>query len=171
MQVYSRKLYSEQHNQIAVQSTEYFGCWRTKKKAVAVNFAIWSNGNIKKREHEKLEKNQGLRVKLERMRGVKASVVPVAIGALGANHRAGRVAPTNPRINIWDLCLGECYPWEQLRLWTGPSGSQASGRGLKFEGDPGPPTEGEWWILKYRVYIQCIYIYVYIWPLVLYIMS
>ena len=45
-----------------------------------VDVAIPSDGNIRKKEHEKLWKYQGL----ERMWGVKASLVPVVIRALEA---------------------------------------------------------------------------------------
>ena len=46
--------------------------------------AIPADANIRKEEHEKLEKYQGLKEQLERMWKVKASVVPVVVGALGA---------------------------------------------------------------------------------------
>ncbi len=53
---------------------------RQWKKAAVMDVAIPSDSNIKKKEHEKLKKYQGL----EKMWGVKAAVVPVVIGALGA---------------------------------------------------------------------------------------
>lgn len=53
-------------------------------KAVVVDIAIPSDGNIRKKEHEKLEKYQGLKEELEKAWRVKAVVVPVVIGALGA---------------------------------------------------------------------------------------
>ncbi|TWW54978.1 hypothetical protein D4764_09G0000270 [Takifugu flavidus] len=40
--------------------------------------------NIRKKEHEKLEKYEGLKEEIERMWGMKATVVPVVIGTLGA---------------------------------------------------------------------------------------
>ncbi len=53
------------------------------KKAVVIDVAMLSDSNIRKKEHQKLEKYQGLMEELERMWGVKAAVVPVVIGALG----------------------------------------------------------------------------------------
>ncbi|CAL9694852.1 unnamed protein product [Knipowitschia caucasica] len=55
-----------------------------QRTAVVVDVAIPSDGNIRKKEHEKLEKYQGLREELERAWRVKVTVVPVVIGALGA---------------------------------------------------------------------------------------
>ena len=51
---------------------------------VVVDVAIPSDYNIRKKEHEKLEKYQGLREELEKTWKVKTTVVPVVIGALGA---------------------------------------------------------------------------------------
>lgn len=45
------------------------------KKAVVINVAVLNNKNIRKREEEKLEKYEGLRGQLERMQGVKTTVV------------------------------------------------------------------------------------------------
>lgn len=41
-------------------------------------------GNIRKKEHEKLEKYQGLRKELKKMWRVKVKVVPVVVRALSA---------------------------------------------------------------------------------------
>ena len=57
---------------------------KEQRKAVVVDIAIPSDCNIRKKEHEKVEKYQGLKEELERAWKVKASVVPVVIGALGA---------------------------------------------------------------------------------------
>ena len=55
-----------------------------------VDVAIPRDSNIRKMEHKKLEKCQGLKEELERMWGVKASVVPRVIGAHGAvTHKLG----------------------------------------------------------------------------------
>ena len=43
--------------------------------------------NIKKKEMEKLSKYQGLQVELERMWGVKAEIIPIIVGGLGAVTR------------------------------------------------------------------------------------
>ena len=48
-----------------------------------IDIVVPSDSNIKKKEYEKLEKNQGLKKELERMWKVKAKVVPVVIGSLG----------------------------------------------------------------------------------------
>ncbi|KAK7925436.1 hypothetical protein WMY93_007746 [Mugilogobius chulae] len=50
------------------------------------------DGNIRRKEHEKLEKYQGLREELEKAWKVKATVVPVVIGALGA---------VTPKLDEW----------------------------------------------------------------------
>ena len=62
-----------------------------------IDVSIQSVSNMRKKEHEKLEKYQVRREELERMWGVKASVVPMIIGALRAV--TPRVSPTNPRNN------------------------------------------------------------------------
>ncbi len=49
-----------------------------------------ANRNIRKKEHEKLEKYQGVKEELEEMSGVKVEVVKVVIGTLGAvSHKLG----------------------------------------------------------------------------------
>ncbi|TWW59227.1 hypothetical protein D4764_06G0007570 [Takifugu flavidus] len=55
-----------------------------QKTVVVIDVAIPSDSNIRKKEHEKLEKYQGLKEEIERMWGMKATVVPVVIGTLGA---------------------------------------------------------------------------------------
>ena len=57
---------------------------KEQKKAVVIDVAIPADANIRKKEHEKVEKYQGLKEQLEQMWKVKASVVPVVVGALGA---------------------------------------------------------------------------------------
>ena len=57
---------------------------KEQKTVTVVDVAIPSDSNIRKKEHQKLEKYQGLREELEKMWGVKAKVVPVVIGALVA---------------------------------------------------------------------------------------
>lgn len=66
---------------------------KQQKKALAIDIVILSNSNIRKNERRKLEKkNQGLKVELEMIREVKATVVPVVIGALGAvTHSLGEL--------------------------------------------------------------------------------
>ncbi|KAF7661452.1 hypothetical protein LDENG_00261530 [Lucifuga dentata] len=57
---------------------------KEQKRAVVIDVAILSDGNIREKEHEKREKYQGLKEELDRMWKVKSTVVPVVIGALGA---------------------------------------------------------------------------------------
>ena len=72
---------------------------KERKRAVVIDVAIPADANIRKKEHEKVEKYQGLREQLERMWKVKASVVPVVVGALGAvTPKLGD--PADPRNNI-----------------------------------------------------------------------
>lgn len=52
--------------------------------ALVVHVTMPSDSDISKKEHNKVEKYQGLKKELERTRGVKASVAPVVIGACGA---------------------------------------------------------------------------------------
>ena len=55
-----------------------------QRTAVVVDVAIPSNGNIGKKEHKKLKKNQGLKEECEKMWGVKAAmmVMPTVIRPL-----------------------------------------------------------------------------------------
>ncbi|KAK7886230.1 hypothetical protein WMY93_025851 [Mugilogobius chulae] len=54
---------------------------KEQRRAVVVDVVIPSDGNIRRKEHEKLEKYQGLREELEKAWKVKATVVPVVIAA------------------------------------------------------------------------------------------
>lgn len=49
-----------------------------------IDIAIPSDSNIKKKEHKKLKKYPALRKNLDKMQWVKATVVPIVIGALCA---------------------------------------------------------------------------------------
>ncbi|TWW72945.1 hypothetical protein D4764_15G0003390 [Takifugu flavidus] len=53
-------------------------------ESTTTDVAIPSDNNIRKKEHEKLEKYQGLKEEIERMWVMKATVVPVVIGTLVA---------------------------------------------------------------------------------------
>ncbi|TWW57464.1 hypothetical protein D4764_07G0001830 [Takifugu flavidus] len=55
-----------------------------RKTVVVIDVAISSDSNIRKKEHEKLEKYQELKEEIERMWGMKAAVVPVVIWTLAA---------------------------------------------------------------------------------------
>ncbi|TWW73485.1 hypothetical protein D4764_15G0008790 [Takifugu flavidus] len=63
-----------------------------RKTVVVIDVAIPSDSNIRKKEHEKLEKYQGLKEEMERMWGMKATVVPVVIGTLGV---------VTPKLSRW----------------------------------------------------------------------
>ncbi|XP_070694492.1 protocadherin-8 [Pempheris klunzingeri] len=55
-----------------------------------IDVAIPSDSNIRKKEHRKLKKYHGLKEELEKMWGVKATVVPVVFRALGSvTHKLG----------------------------------------------------------------------------------
>ncbi len=81
---------------------------KEQRKAVVVDIAIPSDCNIRKKEHEKLEKYQGLREELEKAWRVKATVVPVVIGALGAVTPKLQEATADPRKNIRYLSPEKC---------------------------------------------------------------
>ncbi|KAF7656848.1 hypothetical protein LDENG_00035480 [Lucifuga dentata] len=57
---------------------------KKQKMAVVIDVAVPADSNIRKKEHEKIEKYQGLKEELERTWKVKFKVVPVVTGALGA---------------------------------------------------------------------------------------
>ena len=65
---------------------------KLQKKAVVVDVAISSDSNIKKKEHEKFEEYQGLKEEVEKMWELKATVIPMVIGALKA---------VNPNLVEW----------------------------------------------------------------------
>ena len=70
------------------------------RKAVVAEVAIPSDSIIRRKEHEKLRKNQELNEELERMLGVKSSVVLVVIETLVVVASKLRESnPTNPRSN------------------------------------------------------------------------
>ena len=57
---------------------------KEKKTAIIIDVAVPSDCNIMKKEHEKIDKYQGLREEMEKMWKVEAKVVPIVVGALGA---------------------------------------------------------------------------------------
>ncbi|KAF7647953.1 hypothetical protein LDENG_00164190, partial [Lucifuga dentata] len=65
---------------------------KEQKKAVVIDVAVPADSNIRKKEHEKIEKYQGLKEELERTWKVKSKVVPVVIVALGA---------VTPKLGVW----------------------------------------------------------------------
>ena len=68
------------------------------KLGVVVDVTTPSGINIKKKEHKKLQKYQGLKEEVEKMWDVKASVVPVVIGTFRAFTT--NMVPTHPRNNL-----------------------------------------------------------------------
>ncbi|TWW59309.1 hypothetical protein D4764_06G0008390 [Takifugu flavidus] len=76
-----------------------------RKTVVVIDVAIPSDSNIRKKEHKKLEKYQGLKEEMERMWWMKATVVPVVIGALGAvtpnlSRWLQQIPGTTPEISV-----------------------------------------------------------------------
>ncbi|KAF7642179.1 hypothetical protein LDENG_00262910 [Lucifuga dentata] len=57
---------------------------KEQKRTVVIDMAVPADSNIRKKEHEKIEKYQRLKEELERTWKVKSKVVPVITGALGA---------------------------------------------------------------------------------------
>ena len=58
-----------------------------KKRAYIIDISYPIDINVRKKENEKLAKYGALRVETERMWGVKAEVIPVVVGGLGAVTR------------------------------------------------------------------------------------
>ena len=77
-----------------------------QKKAIVIDVATPNSKNIRKKEHKKLEKYQGLKEDLQKMWKMKATAVPVIRRGL----QAGRVTPVDPENNIRDLYLEERRP-------------------------------------------------------------
>ncbi|KAI3358058.1 hypothetical protein L3Q82_002967 [Scortum barcoo] len=106
-----------------------------------IDLAILSDSNIRKKEHRKLEKHQGLKEELEKMWGVKATAVPVVIRALGAvSHKLGECLQQLRHLK--SLSRRE-QSQEQLRYCAESLNSQASSRGPELEEDTPPPPIGE----------------------------
>ena len=114
---------------------------KQEKKVVVVDVAIPSDSTIRRKQQEELEKYQVLEEELERMRGVKASAVPVVRGEFGAvtpklGDKFQQIPGIPPETFVQkSTFLGAC---------TRPSGSQASDGGPELEGDTRPPTESQW---------------------------
>ncbi|KAF7652030.1 hypothetical protein LDENG_00102420 [Lucifuga dentata] len=65
---------------------------KEQKKAVVIDVAVPADSNIRKKEHQKIHKYQGLKEEQEQTWKGKSKVVPVVIGALGA---------VNPKLEEW----------------------------------------------------------------------
>ncbi|KAF7645372.1 hypothetical protein LDENG_00205860, partial [Lucifuga dentata] len=57
---------------------------KEQKRAIVTDVAVPADSNIRKKEHEKIQKYQGLKEELEWTWKVKSKVVPMVIGALRA---------------------------------------------------------------------------------------
>jgi hypothetical protein len=57
---------------------------KEEKRATIIDIAVPNDYNIASKEKEKVEKYQPLREEIERCWQVRATVVPVVVGALGA---------------------------------------------------------------------------------------
>lgn len=67
---------------------------KQRKKTVVIDVVILNDTNIRKKEDKKLVKYQGPKEELKKIWKVKAPVVPVVVGALGA---------VTPRLREWLL--------------------------------------------------------------------
>ena len=57
---------------------------KEERKLTIIDVAVPSDANIKDKETEKITKYQDLKIELQRMWNIKARVVPVVVGVLGA---------------------------------------------------------------------------------------
>lgn len=84
-------------------------CWWTKQKRVT-DLAICGSSSIKKKEHGKFEKRQGVKEKIKKFWKVMTSeelVVSVALGVLTLIKPYWLI---DSRSNLLDFCLGEFRP-------------------------------------------------------------
>ena len=58
---------------------------KEKKTGLIIDIAVPEDRNICQKEREKIEKYQDLRIEIQKLWNIKAKVVPVVIGALGAH--------------------------------------------------------------------------------------
>ena len=56
---------------------------KRKRKAKLINISVPTDHRIDEEEMEKIDKNQDLRVEIERLWNMKSMVVPMVIGSLG----------------------------------------------------------------------------------------
>ncbi|TWW69232.1 hypothetical protein D4764_18G0000380 [Takifugu flavidus] len=91
-----------------------------RKTVVVIDVAIPNDSNIRKKEHKKLEKYQGLKEEMERMWGMKAIVVPVVIGTLG------KVTAPLPLLALMDSPITIVDSFRFLGTTITLSGSQPS---------------------------------------------
>lgn len=94
-----------------------------------------SDVNIRRKEHETLEKCQWLRENPDKMSKVKAKVVSVVIGTLGTvtpklGNRPKQIQGTTGHQGS---LFRRVQSLEALRYCAGPSNSQASSKGPKFD--------------------------------------
>ena len=125
-----------------------------------IDIVVPSDSNIKKKEYEKLEKYQGLKEEVERTWKVKAKVVPVVTGALGAvTHKMEewlqQIAGTTSDLSVQKSAVLV----QHLRYCTEPSNSQPCGRGPKVEEDTHTTHCGE------KLIFFNTYIYIYFFQL------
>lgn len=72
-----------------------------KKEAVVIDRAVPGDSILRRKQYKKLERYQRLKDDLEKVWKVHSvAVVPVVIGLGAVSPQSGRVAPTDPRINI-----------------------------------------------------------------------
>ncbi|TWW69428.1 ATP-dependent Clp protease proteolytic subunit, mitochondrial [Takifugu flavidus] len=79
------------HKMVVVNQPDIVVVDKHRKTVVVIDVAILSDSNIRKKEHEKLKEE------MERMWGMKATVVPVVIGTLRA---------VTPKLSTVDILFG-----------------------------------------------------------------
>ena len=80
---------------------------KRQRTAVVVDVAIPSEDNVRKKEHEKLKKYQGLKEELENVECEGSSGASCDGGTGSCDTQAGLVAPADTKNNVWDLCPEE----------------------------------------------------------------
>ena len=108
---------------------------KEQKMALVIDVAVPVDSDIRKKEHEKIKKYQGLKEQLKQMWKVKCNEIPVVVGALGA---------VTPKLREWlqqipgttsEVSSRKPQSQKQLKYCTEGSHSQASGRGPELEKD------------------------------------
>ena len=74
-------------NMVMVNQPDIVFSDKQQRKVVLIDVAIPCNSNIRKKEHDKLKKYQGLKEELEMMSGVETTVLPVVLGAVAAGFQ------------------------------------------------------------------------------------
>lgn len=108
--------------------------------------------NIRKKERKKLEKCHEMKEELEKMWGLKSTVVSVVMRAPTVWQDVSSRFPVQRRRTL----SRRVQTWEQIRYCT--KLSQMSGKGLELEESP-PPPEGEGFYLLLLIYLYILILY------------